>query len=287
MGQPTPYERGFSFSQYEAQHPSDPLPGDEVDSELNALKATTDEIIDRVALIQRDDGELANASVGLDQLKPEVSIGVQPAVAWESGAAYLVNAMVFNNLVLYRCITAHTAGVSFDASKFVTLADLSSLVITPGSVGTTQLADGSVTQAKLGAGAVSPDKLGSFPGSALFGRYNTASGGVQYISLGAGLAFSGNTLIATAPSLADGSVTTAKLAANAVTSAKMGSGAAVANIGYTPLNKAGDTISGNLIRSTKGGHLYHQDSSLVDGGLTISTSAPSGGVDGNLWFQVS
>jgi hypothetical protein len=44
----------------------------------------------------------------------------------------------------------------------------------------------------------------------------------------------------------DGSVTTTKIADGAVTSSKLASGAAVANLGYTPVNKAGDTMSGSL-----------------------------------------
>ena len=38
----------------------------------------------------------------------------------------------------------------------------------------------------------------------------------------------------------------ATIAAGAVTNAKLASGAAVANIGYTPVNRAGDTMTGNL-----------------------------------------
>ena len=45
----------------------------------------------------------------------------------------------------------------------------------------------------------------------------------------------------------DGTVTNAKLAANAVDNSKMAAGAAVANIGYTPVNKAGDTMTGELV----------------------------------------
>jgi hypothetical protein len=44
----------------------------------------------------------------------------------------------------------------------------------------------------------------------------------------------------------DRSVTTDKIADGAVTSFKLAPGAAVANLGYTPVNKAGDTMSGSL-----------------------------------------
>ncbi len=45
----------------------------------------------------------------------------------------------------------------------------------------------------------------------------------------------------------DGSILTAHLANGAVTGPKLAAGAAVANIGYTPLNKAGDTMTGLLV----------------------------------------
>ncbi len=44
----------------------------------------------------------------------------------------------------------------------------------------------------------------------------------------------------------DGSITTSKIADGAITPPKLASGAAIANIGYTPVNKAGDTMSGPL-----------------------------------------
>lgn len=46
--------------------------------------------------------------------------------------------------------------------------------------------------------------------------------------------------------LEDLSVTTAKLAASAVTGPKIANGAVVASLGYTPVNKAGDTVTGTL-----------------------------------------
>ncbi len=44
----------------------------------------------------------------------------------------------------------------------------------------------------------------------------------------------------------DGSITTSKIADGAVTPPKLAPGAAIANIGYTPANKDGDTINGYL-----------------------------------------
>ncbi len=49
----------------------------------------------------------------------------------------------------------------------------------------------------------------------------------------------------------DGSIFTAHLANGSVTGPKLASGAAVANIGYTPLNKAGDTMTGQLINTER------------------------------------
>lgn len=51
---------------------------------------------------------------------------------------------------------------------------------------------------------------------------------------------------ATTGSLPDGSITTAKYADNSVTASKLASGSVVSNIGYTPVDRAGDTMNGNL-----------------------------------------
>jgi len=288
MAQPTQYDRQYSFSTWQSQHPSDPLPGDQVDAELNAVKATTDEIIANLGEIQNDDGSLANQSVGADQLKPELIIGVAPAVAWAPDTAFSLNQSVFYDLILYRCIEAHTSTSSFDSSKFVELADLTSIVTPDGSITAEKLASGSVTAIKVMDGAITPAKTGGFPGSRILGRFSSSAGGIQSISVGSGLTLNSATgaLSASAPPLADGSVVTAKLADGAVTSDKLADGAAAVNLGYTALNKAGDTINGILVRDGHGAHLWHDDVSLASGKITVSTSSPSGGADGDIWFQV-
>lgn len=78
----------------------------------------------------------------------------------------------------------------------------------------------------------------------------TATGGGRWVhvlnsmrNLGLATLTSGGRL---AQDARDGSILTAHLADAAVNGAKMAAGAAVANLGYTPLNKAGDVVSGQL-----------------------------------------
>jgi len=74
--------------------------------------------------------------------------------------------------------------------------------------------------------------------------------------------------------ISDGAVTTSKIADGAITSAKLASGAAIANIGYTPVNKDGDTMTGNLTISS--GNLTVNDNLIViSGNVGIGTSNPS------------
>lgn len=82
------------------------------------------------------------------------------------------------------------------------------------TVGTADLSNSAVTTAKLADAAVTTAKIAD-------GAVVTAD-------------------------IADAAVTTAKVADGAVTSAKLASGAAVANIGYTPANKAGETFTGGV-----------------------------------------
>lgn len=72
MAQPPRYERDFDFTDWGQSRPDEPVPGDRVDSELDNIELTLDGLLDNLALLQRDDGELANETVGDDQLKPEV-----------------------------------------------------------------------------------------------------------------------------------------------------------------------------------------------------------------------
>jgi hypothetical protein len=291
MTAPRAYDRQYSFSAWQAGHPSDPPPGNELDAEFDAVRASMDETQSALADIRRDDGALGNNTVGYEQLKAEISLGVNPAVPWAPDTQFAVNDMVFNDLKLYRCTVGHTSGDTFDTSKFSdVLADLTSVTLAPGIVTNTALADSAVDERVLADGVVTPGKLGGLPGSSLMGRFSASTGGVQFIVLGDGLSLSDNTLNVTVDgsTIPDGAVGTSELADGAVTLDKAEANFATASLGYTPVNRAGDTgITGVLKRSGAGAHLWHGSSSLGSGKITISSSAPTGGADGDVWFQTA
>lgn len=136
MAQPTPYDRLTSFSNFQASNPADPLPGNTLDAELNAIKATLDEVLANIELIQRDDGALANESVGLDQLSEEIEVGWQAPTVWVTATLYVAGNTVFHGAGFYRLLVEHTAGVfatDLSAAKWELIVDLSGLQIVAAS----------------------------------------------------------------------------------------------------------------------------------------------------------
>lgn len=73
---PTPYDRKHIFGSESSNNPSAPIQGFNLDAEFNAVEIALDQTQARLHEIQRDDGQLANDSVGKDQLRDD---------AWEEG----------------------------------------------------------------------------------------------------------------------------------------------------------------------------------------------------------
>lgn len=118
MAQPTPYNRLYDFSDYQEVNPTKPLRGSEVDAEFDAIKLTTDQIRANAALIQRDDGSLANQSVTPDSLSAGTLAMIHqgeylPRGAWAATTAYAMGDLVTYNAATYLCIAAHTAQAAF------------------------------------------------------------------------------------------------------------------------------------------------------------------------------
>jgi hypothetical protein len=129
MAQPTAYNVTTDFSVYQASNPTDPLTGSDIDTEFNNIETTLDETLTNLALIQRDDGELANATVGQDQLKTEIYAGINPPAAWAASTAYSLRNSVIDGTKWYYCNTAHTsqAALSDDAAKWTEIIDFADL----------------------------------------------------------------------------------------------------------------------------------------------------------------
>ena len=136
MAQPTAYNRASLygvnyFTQFSTDTPTTPHQGVKLDGELNALETTVDGLCTNIALIQRDDGQLANVSVGVDQLKTELQAGINTPAIWLTATAYSLRDSVINSGSLYKCIVAHTSGTfatDLAAAKWSLLIDWNALV---------------------------------------------------------------------------------------------------------------------------------------------------------------
>ncbi len=113
MAQPPAYVPAYSFTDHSTSQPSTPQPGDKLDAEYDAIRDTTDALRANLALIQRDDGLLANGSVHVDALTP-TAIAVlsdwNPRGAWLTATAYAAKDLVTLGGQSYICVTAHTSG---------------------------------------------------------------------------------------------------------------------------------------------------------------------------------
>lgn len=126
MAQPTPYASDtefFSFELADAQ-----FPGQELDIEFANIRITLDEILANLELIQRDDGAIANESVGYDQLDPALLAGgIYPLMAWETATLYSQYQVVVRDTKLYQATENHTSGTfstDLAAGKWEELVDL-------------------------------------------------------------------------------------------------------------------------------------------------------------------
>jgi hypothetical protein len=79
-----------------------------VDGELNNAKASIDGIRANLALIQRDDGALANGAVTFDTLSASLqTAGLAPALPWVTATVYSASVSVTQGSAFYRSLVAH------------------------------------------------------------------------------------------------------------------------------------------------------------------------------------
>lgn len=130
MAQPVAFTPATDYSDYQTNNPGSFINGAHLDTDLGAIKTTTDQIRANLALIQRDDGELANLSVHLDALDTDVRAllaSTESTVrgAWLTATSYAIGDVVTQSGVTYLCFEAHTSGVfatDFAATKWASLS---------------------------------------------------------------------------------------------------------------------------------------------------------------------
>jgi hypothetical protein len=60
MSQPQPFQRSYSYTNSFAANPTQVFPGNALDTELNNIKATTDQVLQNLTLLQNNDGAVRN-----------------------------------------------------------------------------------------------------------------------------------------------------------------------------------------------------------------------------------
>jgi hypothetical protein len=142
MPAPSKYTPNTSYTSWDANNPTLKPRGVDLDADFNEIKATTDATIDRLGLLQRDDGKLGNVTVHKDALDSTVlalliATGT-PRGAWLTLTAYAVKDLVSQAGITYIAVIAHTSGVfatDLAAGKWLQIAgatNASSLPCSPG-----------------------------------------------------------------------------------------------------------------------------------------------------------
>lgn len=130
MAQPTPYVPSFDFSDFSTLNPDTPQPGVSLDAQFNAIKLTTDEVLDNLALIQRDDGLLANGIVTPDSLSDEIYAGISRAIPWVTATEYEAGDLVWYSSVLYSANSdfTSTTNPTIDTGNWTEILDMTATV---------------------------------------------------------------------------------------------------------------------------------------------------------------
>lgn len=115
MTQPTPYRRGYDFSDAGGAQP----PGGPLDDELDDIGLTVSQILRNMALLQRDDAALRNGIVGIDALDSRV-LGLisggtfSIAGTWQTATNYPSGAFLTDDGAIYLVMEAHTSTTIVD-----------------------------------------------------------------------------------------------------------------------------------------------------------------------------
>lgn len=123
MSDPVGLTASYSFSGFQANSPQSPLPAPKLDALFASTAVSLQSLVDAVKDVRRPDGKLSNASVGFDQLSPELNIGFSLPTTWTQNVDYTADSTVFHDNQFLKSNVAHNSGGAFDASKWDLIVD--------------------------------------------------------------------------------------------------------------------------------------------------------------------
>ena len=127
MAYPIAPEISTSYTAQEQALGDGTLPGQELDVDLAAIRASITALIEFLKTSLRSDGRLNNGTVTKDSLSSSLVIGLDTPTTWATATKYTKSSLVFEGFGMYLCLTPHTSGVfatDLASSRWQLLLDL-------------------------------------------------------------------------------------------------------------------------------------------------------------------
>lgn len=189
---PSPYIRQSNFITDAGSDPSYnwQSAATDVEAEYESIRSSVNQIISRLAELQRDDGLLRAGIVPVSAIGPDLAtyIGLSSSNLrgnWTSATLYELRDIVSQGTATYMCISRHTSSLSLsndqNEGRWVTLQAPAptSLTIPQNSVTANEIATGAVGELELASSAVSSSKIA--PGAV--GNAALAAGSVGNLNI--------------------------------------------------------------------------------------------------------
>lgn len=163
MPYPAAPEIATSYTAQEQALGNGTLPGQELDVDLAAIRASVTAVIEFVKQIARSDGNLANGIVTPEALGAALIIGFESPSVWATGVAYTTRSIVFEGTRVYLCLVAHTSSdfaTDLSSGRWSLLADLAGgALVTSNNL--SDLPDKPTARANLGLGSMATVNSGT------------------------------------------------------------------------------------------------------------------------------
>lgn len=133
MADPTPYQPAYSYSGFQENNPTRPLPGPQVDNDFFNVGRSINELVTALQQVRRSDGALQNKIVTPDSLAPSLTVGFTMRGIWTEGRSYSAGDGVVHESAFYSCRVKNVATVDnrpeVDPATWAFLFDLDDIAV--------------------------------------------------------------------------------------------------------------------------------------------------------------